>query len=184
MESLLPAQMPRTRGPVQGDGFSYNFGMNPYASFLGDRDPMEVLAASPRLYRELADRLGPSGMARSPAPGKWPLSSIFAHLADAELAFGFRMRQVVAEDHHVTQPWDQERWAATYDKMSGTQALDTFAVARAWNLAWLHTLPVETFSRSFVHPERGPMTLQTLVETMAGHDLNHLGQMEVIAAQP
>jgi uncharacterized damage-inducible protein DinB len=144
---------------------------------------MEVLEASPRLYRELAAQLGPDGLARCLAPGKWPVSSILAHLADAEIAFGFRIRQVVAEDDHVTQPWDQDRWATTYDKLSGEVALDTFTVTRAWNLAWLRTLPSEAFSRPFLHPERGPMTLQTLVELMAGHDLNHLGQVETIAGQ-
>jgi hypothetical protein len=33
-------------------------------------------------------------------------------------------------------------------------------------------------SRPATHPERGTMTFWTIVETMAGHDLNHLGQLE------
>jgi hypothetical protein len=37
--------------------------------------------------------------------------------------------------------------------------------------------------RLVTHPERGEMTFKTLVETMAGHDLNHLGQLERIAAR-
>lgn len=144
---------------------------------------MEVLAASPRLYQDLANRLGPEGLKHSLAPGKWPVSSILCHLADAELAFGFRMRQAVAEDNHVTQPWDQDKWSAPYIKLSGEAALHTFAVTRAWNLAWLKSLPPEAFSRQFLHPERGPMTIQSLVELIAGHDLNHLQQVETIAAR-
>ena len=31
------------------------------------------------------------------------------------------------------------------------------------------------------HPERGDMTFRTIVETMAGHDLNHLKQLDAIA---
>jgi hypothetical protein len=34
------------------------------------------------------------------------------------------------------------------------------------------------------HPERGTMTFQTIVETMAGHDRNHVKQIEAIALQP
>jgi hypothetical protein len=33
------------------------------------------------------------------------------------------------------------------------------------------------------HPERGTMTFQTIVETMAGHDRNHIKQIEAIAGQ-
>jgi hypothetical protein len=35
--------------------------------------------------------------------------------------------------------------------------------------------------RPAFHPERGPLTFQTIVETMAGHDLNHLAQLRKIA---
>ena len=37
-------------------------------------------------------------------------------------------------------------------------------------------------SRPVTHPERGAMTFQTIIETMAGHDLNHIGQLRRIAA--
>jgi hypothetical protein len=33
-------------------------------------------------------------------------------------------------------------------------------------------------ARPVTHPERGTITLWTIVETMAGHDLNHLQQIE------
>ena len=36
-------------------------------------------------------------------------------------------------------------------------------------------------SKPVTHPERGTMTFQTLLETMAGHDLNHLQQLETLA---
>jgi hypothetical protein len=31
------------------------------------------------------------------------------------------------------------------------------------------------------HPERGTMTFRTLVETMAGHDVNHVRQIQGMA---
>ncbi len=157
--------------------------MNPYASFLGDRDPMEVVAQSPSLYRQLVGRLGESGLKRSLAPGKWSVNVILCHLADAEIGFSFRLRQTLAEDDHTTQPWDQDKWSKPYPKLNGNDALEAYAASRAWNVAWLRTLPPEAFTRPFTHPERGRMTMQSLVETMAGHDLNHLQQLEAIAIQ-
>ena len=50
----------------------------------------------------------------SPAPGKWSPHEILCHLADCELVFSFRIRQALAEDHHVIQPFDQEIWARNY----------------------------------------------------------------------
>jgi hypothetical protein len=35
------------------------------------------------------------------APGKWSPAQILCHLADCEIAFGFRLRQTLAEDQPV-----------------------------------------------------------------------------------
>ena len=47
----------------------------------------------------------------------------------------------------------------------------------------IQSLPPEAFSRVVTHPERGAMTLQTIVETIGGHDINHLRQIEAIVAR-
>ncbi|HEY2014523.1 MAG TPA: DinB family protein [Bryobacteraceae bacterium] len=157
--------------------------MNPYASFLGNRDPREVIGETPGRLSELARQLGPEGMERSLAPGKWPARSIVCHLADCEVAFAFRLRQALAEAHHVCQPFDQDAWAQPYGALDGQTALATFSALRRWNQALLATVTPEQLAKKFTHPERGEMTFQTVVETMAGHDLNHLRQLETIAAQ-
>jgi hypothetical protein len=54
-------------------------------------------------------------------------------------------------------------------------------VTRRWNLALLGTVAPADFSKKLTHPERGEMTFQTVVETMAGHDLNHLLQLDRIS---
>jgi len=157
--------------------------MNPYAAQLGTRNAREVIAETPRQLASLVDRLGSSGMERSLAPGKWPARAILCHLADCEVAFGFRLRQALAEPLHVIQPFDQEAWAKPYAALEGRTALEAFSAARRWNLAFLDTVKPEEFSKTLRHPERGDMTFQVLVETMGGHDLNHLRQLETIAAQ-
>jgi hypothetical protein len=152
--------------------------MNPYASHLADRDPIAVIAATPG---ELAGRTGtltPEGANRSPAPGKWSARQIVCHLADTEIAFGFRLRQGLAEKDHVIQPFDQDRWAERYDAYDLASALELFTHLRRWNLLLVKSLAPADFDRPLSHPERGAMTYRTLVETMAGHDLNHLAQLK------
>jgi len=159
------------------------FLMNPYASQLGDRNAREVIAETSQQLAVLAERLGPKGLERSLAPGKWPARAILCHLADCETVFAFRLRQALAEPHHVIQPFDQDVWATRYSNADAQSALAVFSAVRLWNLALLDTVSPEEHSKTLNHPERGDMTFQTVIETMGGHDLNHLRQLETIASQ-
>jgi uncharacterized damage-inducible protein DinB len=157
--------------------------MNPYASFLGDRDPIQVIGSTPGRLASLFETLGAEGSERALAPGKWSAREILCHLADCEMVFAFRLRQALAEDNHVIQPFDQEKWAATYSGYEIADALAVFSTARQWNVAFLKSVPAEAHSKKLNHPERGDMTFRVVIETMAGHDLNHLAQIETIAAK-
>jgi hypothetical protein len=96
------------------------------------------------------------------------------------LVFAFRLRQTLAEEHHVVQPMDQDKWAANYDAFGARAAPEVFTAVRKWNLALLAVVPPAVMSKPVTRPERGQMTFQVLIETMAGHDLNHLKQLESI----
>jgi hypothetical protein len=152
--------------------------LNPYAKFIDSRPVLEILAATAPTLAVLGDTIGPSRIAVSPAPGKWSATEILCHLADCEIAFGFRLRQTLAEDHHVLQPFDQEKWAATYPSVTAEQAIRAFAAMREWNLILIRNTPASAAQKPVTHPERGAMTFATIVETMAGHDLNHIAQLQ------
>lgn len=154
---------------------------NPYEKFLGGEEPMQVLASTPRYINGFVGALGPEQANRAPAPGKWSAREIVCHLADCEVVFAYRLRQTLAEDRHVIQPFDQEKFAANYFGCQLQEALVAFGAVRNWNLALLRSVSPELHSKPVTHPERGPMTFFTIVETMAGHDRNHLGQLDTIA---
>ena len=156
---------------------------NPYASHLGNGNPHEVIAATPGRLDGLFHKLGSKGAEQSLAPGKWSARQILCHLADCELVFGFRLRQALAEDHHVIQPFDQDKWARNYGTLETREALAVFSSVRNWNLALIRKATPQMLSKTLTHPERGEMTFQIVVETMAGHDLNHLKQLESIASR-
>src|SRR6266567_3179656 len=156
--------------------------LNPYEKFLDGRPVEEILAATPAALAGLVESIGPQKSTAPPAPGKWSAAEILCHLADCELVFAFRLRQTLAEDNHTIQPFDQEKWAAQYRGISANQALDVFTAVRGWNLQLLRTALPQAAGKTVAHPERGNMTFQTIIETMAGHDLNHLGQLKRLAA--
>lgn len=157
--------------------------LNPYDKFLDGRPVPEILEATPVTLANLIESIGPAKSTVPPAPEKWSAAEIVSHLADCELVFAFRLRQTLAEDNPTIQPFDQEKWAVRYDGISAAQALEVFKMMRGWNLQLLRSLPPDASGRKVTHPERGTMTFQTIVETMAGHDLNHIGQLQRIAGQ-
>lgn len=155
--------------------------LNPYAKFLDGRPVKDILKSSAAAIGALLDAMGAEKSAASPAPGKWSPAEIVCHLADCEIAFAFRLRQTLAEDHHMLQPFDQDLWAAPYPGIAAKDALSAFAAIRAWNLVLIAKVLPGAAEKPVTHPERGTMTFNTIVETMAGHDLNHLAQLTRIA---
>jgi len=156
--------------------------LNPYASHLGTSNPREVIADTPARLRHLIESLGARAN-QAPAPGKWSAREIACHLADCEVVFAFRLRQAIAEDGHVVQPFDQDKWARNYSAYDSGAAVAVFSTLREWNITFLSTITEEELQKRFTHPERGEMTFRVLLETMAGHDLNHLKQVEAISAK-
>jgi hypothetical protein len=154
---------------------------NPYDAFLDGRPVEAILASTPSALAQALAAIGGDNLSTSPAPGKWSAAEILCHLADCELVFGFRLRQTLAEDSPTIQPFDQDKWATVYRGIEAGHALEVFSALRGWNLRLLETALPAAAGRPTTHPERGAMTFMTIVETMAGHDLNHLAQLQRIA---
>ncbi len=152
--------------------------LNPYANFLGDARAHDVLEMTPITIARLIRNSDKAQLTRTPAPGKWSIRDILCHLADCEITFAFRLRQTIAESHHVIQPFDQEAWASHYSALDAHDALEAFGASRRWNMLFIRVVGPEGETKAVRHPERGEMTFRTIVETMAGHDKNHLRQIE------
>jgi uncharacterized damage-inducible protein DinB len=152
--------------------------LNPYAKFLGDAPPHDVLEMTAITIARLIRNSDAEQLTRAPAPGKWSIRDIICHLADCEITFAFRLRQTMAESHHVIQPFDQAAWARPYGALDAHDALDAFTALRRWNLLFIRAVGTAAESKPVKHPERGEMTFKTIIETMAGHDINHLRQIE------
>jgi hypothetical protein len=155
--------------------------LNPYESFLDGRPIDSILASTADAIADSFKAIGPNRLSLPPAPGKWSAAEIVCHLADCEIVFAFRLSQTLAEDGPTIQPFDQDKWAARYSGVTAAEALAAFCALRNWNLRLIRDALPGAANRTMTHPERGTMTFQAVIETMAGHDLNHLGQLRRIA---
>jgi hypothetical protein len=149
---------------------------------LGRDDPMKVLSGTPKRLRELLETIGVSGLDRPFGPGKWSARHVFSHLADVEQAIGFRIRQTVTDaDGRAIQAFDQDLWARPYVRLDAEAAVRAFEALRPWNLAYYRMLPAAELEKIGLHPERGEESVETMIRMLAGHDRNHLAQLEKIA---
>ena len=152
----------------------------PYTQLLENRDVLIVLAETQETIPAIAQALGIEGLKRTYAPGKWTAAQVLAHLADSEIAFGFRVRQILAEPDLGIQTFDQDQCARHYGSMDRMQAAHVFHALRAWNLALFRQLSPDELEKAATHPERGPEKALTVIRIMAGHTLHHLAQLEKI----
>ncbi len=151
-------------------------------SQLGGKHPLKLQAEAPKKIERLVKGVPPAKLRKRPAPGKWSVAEIVAHVADTELVAGFRMRLILGAPGTPIVPFDQDAWvtALHYDKRDARKALEQFRALREANLALLKTLTREQWKQHGVHAERGPETIETIVNMFAGHDINHIKQIEAI----
>jgi uncharacterized damage-inducible protein DinB len=147
------------------------------------KDPLRVQSTTPKKLAALTKRLKKNQLTQRPAPDKWSIAEILAHLADAELVIGYRIRLMLAANGTPLQAFDQDVWADTF-RYSGRDtktSLETFRVLRESNVALLKSVPKTLWGNYGLHQERGKETVGHTMSLIAGHDLNHLQQVEAIA---
>ncbi len=153
--------------------------------YVKGRQPLRIQEATPKKIERLLRTLTEQQMRRRPAPGKWSIAEILAHLADTELVGGYRIRMILGSNGMPIQAFDQNVWArnADYARQNPHRSLRTFRTLREANLHLLKSLPKKKWSHYGIHAERGKETIARVAQMFAGHDLNHLEQIARIARQ-
>jgi hypothetical protein len=144
------------------------------------QDPIKVLAATPKKLERLIKGASTAKLRKRPAPEKWSMAEILAHLADVEIVIAWRMRSVLGAPGTQIQAYDQNAWveALHYEKRDFRESLVQQRVLREANLALLKTLTPEQWKQFGTHSERGQESIERIVRMAAGHDLNHIQQIE------
>ncbi len=148
------------------------------------KKPLAVQAATAKKIERLIENVPAAKLRKRPAPDKWAVSEILAHMADAEIVGGFRMRMILGAPGTPIVAFDQDAWASSlhYAKRDPRKSLELFRVVREGNLAMLKSLKPEQWRHYGMHSERGKETIERMALMFAGHDINHTSQIEKILA--
>ena len=149
-------------------------------------DPLAMQREAPQTLARLIDGAPDEILSRRPAPGKWSIRAILAHLAEDELASSWRYRQMIEHSGITLLGFDQDEWArlGDYDSWTPHEALEMFRLLREANLRVFARLTPEEWQCYGIHAERGRMTVADLARHMAGHDENHINQVRSILEPP
>lgn len=153
-------------------------------SYVAGKEPLVVQSATPKKLERLIKGVPTNKLRKRPAPDQWSVNEILAHMADTEIVGGFRMRLILGSPGTPIAGFDQDAWviAGHYDKRDPRKSVEQFRAVRAANLALLKSLTPEQWKHYGMHSERGRESIADHVLRFAGHDLNHLQQIERILA--
>jgi hypothetical protein len=154
------------------------------AAYVENRDPIAMQREAPGILAGLIEGVPEEILGRTPAPGKWSIRAILAHLAEDELTSSWRYRQMIERDGPTLPGFDQDEWArlGDYESWRARDALDMYRLLREANLRMFARLTPEELQRHGIHAERGRITVEGLARHMAAHDVNHIEQVRVVLA--
>ena len=154
-------------------------------SYVEGKQALAVQAATAKKLERLIKGVSTAKLRKRPAPDKWSVGEILAHIADAEIAGAFRMRLILGAPGTPVAAFDQDSWviAGHYAKRDPRKSVEQFRALREANLALLKSLTPEQWKHYGMHAERGQESIEHIVRMFAGHDINHLRQIEGILAK-
>jgi uncharacterized damage-inducible protein DinB len=149
-------------------------------SHAKEQDGIKLQGATNKKLARLIKGRSTAKLRKRPAPDKWSIAEILAHLADAEIVVGWRMRLILGAPGTPIAAFDQNAWASSghYEKRDPRKSVELHRVVREANLALLKSLTPEQWKQYGQHAERGQESIEHIVQMMAGHDRNHLQQIE------
>jgi DinB superfamily len=143
-----------------------------------EKDPKKIAAA--------VSGVPESTLRFKPAPDKWSILEMLAHLADMEILYAYRMRQIIADKNPTIAPIDQDAWAKNlgYMEEKAPELVAQFGLLRHHNLNLLRRIKEEDLEKGAFHPELNrKVTLSEMVGMLSRHGPNHLEQIERIKKQ-
>jgi DinB superfamily len=142
---------------------------------------LDAAEKSPKEIAAAVSGLAPAVLRYRSDPAKWCILEILGHLADIELVYGCRLRQMLADEKPVIAPMDQDAWANNlgYLEAPAPELVAMYGLNRHHNLRLLRRMKPGDLEKSAFHPEhQKDVTVARIVEQMAGHGVNHLAQIE------
>lgn len=149
-------------------------------TLLGDDDPIEVMAHTPKLIEDRLAGIDEPILERRPREDAWSVKEILGHLGDSEWVYGYRARLMLSHDAPAIAGYDQDLMVAgmAHNQRPISMLLEELRRLRGLNIDLYLRTKGPAWERGGRHSERGEETVGLLVRLLAGHDRVHMRQIE------
>jgi len=147
---------------------------------------LDAAEKSPKQIAAVVSGLPDKTLRYKPSTEKWCILEVLGHLADIEIVYAYRLRQMLADAKPVIAPMDQDAWAKNlgYMETPAPELVALYGLNRHHNLQLLRRLKPGDLEKSAFHPElKHDVTVADYVEKMGTHGATHLAQIERLKKQ-
>jgi len=139
------------------------------------RDLIKHIADTPRALRAAVAGLDDRQLDTPYRPDGWTVRQVVHHVPDSHMNAYVRFKLALTEENPTIKPYDEAAWARVADT-ARTPVDVSLTLLDALHKRWvvlLETLADGDYTRKLVHPERGPITLDWLLQLYAWHGRHH-----------
>lgn len=139
---------------------------------------MDVLAGLPQNIRAAVAGLNDQQLDAPYRDGGWSIRQVVHHVADSHMNSFIRFRLALTENNPTIKPYDEALWAEIADAKEPVEvSLKLIDSLHRRMDVMLRSLKAEDWKRTFSHPERGPMTLDTNLGLYVWHSKHHVAHI-------
>ena len=137
---------------------------------------ISLLEKMPGILEQLLHDPSPEVLQWKPAPERWSIQEVLAHLAVIEQQYSERVRRIVIKEDPALAKYVAPSESEVQQK-TARQHLEHFIALRRAPVVFLHTVPAAAARRTGRHYEMGSISVSQLLHELANHDLGHFRQL-------
>jgi uncharacterized damage-inducible protein DinB len=140
---------------------------------------INIIESTPTKMRAAVKGLSDKQLDTPYRPGGWTVRQLVHHVPDSHLNAYIRFKLALTEDVPTIKAYDEQLWAKLEDSKSTPieTSLTLLGSLHDRMTILLRSLKAEDFARKFNHPERGPMTVDSLLALYAWHGPHHVAHI-------
>jgi len=139
---------------------------------------IETIAQVPARMREAVKGLGEAQLDTPYRPGGWSVRQVVHHVPDSHMNAVVRMKLALTENEPTIKTYEEAEWAKLADTKAPIEPSLTLleSLHARWVLL-LRSLGENEWTRRFVHPAMGPVTLEQTLALYAWHGRHHVAHV-------
>lgn len=140
---------------------------------------IEEVAGAPSALRDVVAGLTDAQLDTPYREGGWTVRQVVHHLPDSHLNAYIRFKWALSEDEPTIKAYDEKAWAELPEAREApveTSLALLDSLHERWLMA-LRAMAPSDFERVLVHPERGRITLDVMLQIYAWHGRHHVAHV-------